>query len=74
MRKLLAGLVLAIGVAVLAAASASAANSPNVTCHSGDILEGTYHNVTVAKGNFSDPRFGRPETCLFKGFQSSEIG
>src|SRR5579871_4862857 len=53
MRKLLSGLALVIGVGFVAAASASAAGGPpNVVCHSGDIIEGTYHNVTVAKGNF----------------------
>jgi hypothetical protein len=34
------------------AGSAAAAGAKNVKCHSGDILEGTYHNVVVPKGNF----------------------
>ncbi|HST25360.1 MAG TPA: hypothetical protein VLJ76_05175 [Gaiellaceae bacterium] len=53
MLKFFTGLALVIGLAVTAAAGSAAAAGPaNVTCHSGDILEGTYHNVTVAKGNF----------------------
>ena len=51
MRKLLTGLALVAGVSVVAAASASAGGPPNVTCHSDDILTGTFHNVTVANGN-----------------------
>ncbi len=35
-----------------AAAPSRAASAPNVKCHSGDILEGTYSNVEVPKGNF----------------------
>lgn len=35
-----------------AAGSGRAAGPPNVKCHSGDILEGTYNNVEVPKGNF----------------------
>lgn len=53
MRKLFIGLALVIGVGVVVAASASAAGGPpNVVCHSNDILTGTYHNVTVANGNY----------------------
>jgi hypothetical protein len=34
------------------ATRAAAAGAQNVKCHSGDILEGTYNNVEVPKGNF----------------------
>jgi hypothetical protein len=53
MRKLVTGVALAACIAAAAATGAAAASGPqNVTCHSGDIIEGTYKNVTVAKGNF----------------------
>ena len=35
-----------------AAAPAGAAGAPNAQCHSGDILTGTYNNVTVVPGNY----------------------
>jgi hypothetical protein len=47
-----------LGIAGLAlvlawtAAPIRAAGAQNVKCHSGDILEGTYNNVEVPKGNF----------------------
>jgi hypothetical protein len=47
----LTAVVLALGI-VGGAGSAAAAGAKNVKCHSGDILEGTYHNVDVPKGNF----------------------
>src|SRR5581483_8871320 len=43
--------VVAISVAI-GALPAWGSSAPNVQCHSGDILEGTYNNVSVAKGNF----------------------
>ena len=43
--------VLALGIAG-GAGGASAAGAKNVKCHSGDILEGTYNNVEVPRGNF----------------------
>jgi len=44
-----------VGLAIVLAWSATpvqAAAPPNAKCHSGDILEGTYNNVVVPKGNF----------------------
>jgi hypothetical protein len=53
MQKRLMGVAVGLGVFVASVTLAGAAgNPPNVVCHSGDILEGTYHNVAVAKGNF----------------------
>src|SRR5579862_6288010 len=48
---LLVAALVAIGLTIWAL-PASGASAPNAQCHSGDILEGTYNNVTVAKGNF----------------------
>ena len=46
---MLAVVTISVAIVALPAWGSSAAN---VQCHSGDILEGTYNNVSVAKGNF----------------------
>jgi hypothetical protein len=58
MRRTRGTTTMAVAIAGLAivlawtAAPIRAASPPNVKCHSGDILVGTYNNVVVPKGNF----------------------
>jgi hypothetical protein len=56
-RRAIAGVISTVAVATAliigpAAAPAGASGAPNAQCHSGDILTGTYNNVTVVPGNF----------------------
>ena len=54
-RGTIAATLVVTAISVAAAWSvtpAAAADAPNVKCHSGDILVGTYNNVEVPKGNF----------------------